>query len=335
MKESLNNTIKLFIDNKEAFKEAFPFENSTLFPVCASSFMGCGRVASVEELKEMKKLLKSRVGVFSDFRSASELPIVAILATDSDPKERLERAIAFYDVMRKQFFSSEFLAVAAMMLSGVVETDRFGEVAERSKRIYNLMKKEHPFLTSSEDCVFAAMLALSDKSDEAVIREVEECYESLKDKFHDRNALQSLSHVLALAGDEFSTASGKCRDTVRLFDTLKEKKYKYGTGYGLSTLGVLATLPCGVEEVTRDLIDAAEFLKTQKGYGFFGFDKQQRLQHAAMIVTAEHIGISDTMSGATVSSTLSTIAAQQAVICAVTCAAISVSVAAGAARSSR
>ncbi len=324
MRESLNNTCARFIANRDLFKSAFPYENSILFPVCASAFMNCSRQLDAEGLKEIRKLLKKRVGVFSGFRSTSELPLVAMLAADESPEERLEKAITVYDLLKKQFFSSEFLPVAAMVISGAVDAERYGEVCERTKRIYVLMKKEHPFLTSSEDCVFAAMLALSDKSDEALIREVETCYDTLKEKFYDRNALQSLSHVLALAGDEFSTANGKCRDTARLFDVLKEKKYRYGTGYALSTLGVLATLPCGVEETARDLIDAAEFLKTQKGYGFFGFDKQQRLLHASMIVTAEHIGGSDAMSGATVGSALSMIAAQQAA----TCAAIAVSISA-------
>jgi hypothetical protein len=316
MRDSLRFKSGLFIVNRDVFKTAFPMESDMLFPVCASVFMNCGRTADAEKLKATRKLLKSTVGVFSNFRSTAELPLVAMLAASDAPEERLKKALAVYDVLKKRFFSSEYLPVAAMMLSGMIESERFEEVSERAKKIYDLMKKEHPFLTSSEDSVFAVMLALSDKSDETLVREVEACYSTLKDKFYDRNALQSLSHVLTLAGDDFSTVSYKCRDTIRLFDALKEKKYKYDTGYGLSTVGVLATLPCGVEETARDLIEAAEFLKTKKGYGFFGFDKQQRLLHASMIVTAEHMGGSDAMTGATVGSALSMIAAQQSATCA-------------------
>lgn len=332
MRESLHNKCILFIENRDTFKAAFPFESSNLFPICASVLTDCDRVADAKTLKETRNMLKSRVSVFSNLRGTCELPLLAMLDVDSDPDWRLDKTIEVYNCLKKRFFSSEYLSLAAMVISGGVQSERYEEVCERARRIYDLMKKEHPFLTSSEDCVFAALLALSDKSDGVLIRDIETCYETLKEKFHDRNALQSLSHVLALVGDEFMTPSDKCRNTVRLFDLIKEKKYKYDTSYYLPTLGTLANLPCGVEEVAQDLIDVAEFLKAQKGYGFFGFDKNQRLLHAAMIVTADRIGGSRVMSGAAIGSTVSMIAAQQAA----TCAAIAVSIsAANAARAAR
>lgn len=331
MKESLNAKCALFIKNRDAFKAAFPFENAYFHSVCASFFLGRDRVVNAEHLKDTRNLIKSRVNVFSNFRSNCELPLIAMLAVCDEPERRLEEAIELYNCLKKHFFTSEFLPITAMILSEHVSREKYGEISERTRRIYNLMKKEHPFLTSGEDCIFAAMLALSERGDEELIRDVEACYTILKEKFYDRNALQSLSHVIALTGNESMPVKDRCRDTAMLFDLLKEKKQKYGTGYELATLGVLGSLQCGVDETARDIIEASEFLKTQKGYGFWGsFGKPQRLLHAGMIVTAEHIGGSEAMSGAAVGGTLSMIAAQQAA----TCAAISASVAAATAANS-
>ena len=327
MRESLNQKCRLFIDNRDAVKSAFPMESSYMHAVCSSIISGEDRISDIQALKETRRMLKSRVNAFSNFRGACELPVVAILDVDSDPEWRLDKAIELYKSLKEHFFTSEYLPMAAIILSGMTAQ---ANVAERTKRIYDLMKKEHPFLTSSEDCVFAAMLAISPRSDEDLIRDVEICYNILKERFSDKNAVQSLSHVLTLADSEREGAADRCRDTIRLFDLLKEKKHKYGAGYELPTLGVLATLPCGVDETVSDLIAVSDFLKTQKGYGFFGFDRAQRMMHAAMIVASEHIGASKTMEGAAVSGTLSMIAAQHAA----TCAAISVSMAASAAASS-
>ncbi len=324
MKESLNNKCNLFIQNRDAFKSAFPWESSYFYPICASFFVDAGKIADPLYLKDCRALLKSRVNAFSNFRSHAELSIVAMLALCDDPEKRLDDAIEVYGGLREHFFGSEYLPVAAMILSGDVERERYAEICEKTRRVYDLMKSNHPFLTSSEDSVFSAMLALSEKSDDEIVRETETCYNILKEKFFDKNAIQSLSHVLALSDDGVRTAIDKCRDTMRLFDILKEKKYRYGTGYELATLGVLAMLPCGIDETVQDLINTYEFLKTQKGYGFFGFNKSQTLMHAAMIVTSEHLGSSGAMVGAAVGSTLSLIAAQQAA----TCAAIAASVAA-------
>lgn len=315
MKESLNNKCKLFIENRDVFKAAFPMENSYLYPVCASFFVDRGELANVERLKEMRALLKSRVNVFSNFRSSAELSIISMLALDNDPVTHIDSAMEVYGELKEYFFSSEYLPVAAMIISGDVERERYGEICARTRRIYDLMRERHPMLTSGEDSVFVAMLALSEKSDEEIVEESECCYLALKEHFFNKDAVQSLSFVLALADDGMRTASDKCRDTVRLFESLKEKKYRYGTDNELATLGILAMLPCGEDETVRDIIETYEFLKTQKGYGFFGVGRAQTLMHAAMIVSSEHLGGTTAMQGAAVGSTLSLIAAQHAAIC--------------------
>ena len=324
MNESLNERCRLFIENQSVFERAFPWENSYFYPVCAALFTDKGRKADAEELKDTRRFLREKVNAFSNFRSIAELVIVTMLALEDDREKRFAETIEIYGSLKGYFWSSEYLPIASIILSGAVDKEKYGEICERTRRIYDLMKKEHPFLTSSEDSVFAAMLALSNKSDEDILRECEGCYGILKEYFYDKNALQSLSHVLVLSDDGIRSASDKCRDTVRIYEMLKEKNCKYGKGYELATLGVLATLPCGLDEAVRDMVSVSDFLKEQKGYGFFGVGRELRLMHAAMIVTSEHLGGSQAMSGAAIGSTLSLIAAQQAA----TCAAIAASVAA-------
>ena len=316
MRESLNKKCRLFVENRDTFKRAFPMGNSYLFPVCASLFTDRNRLADVEELKNASKLLHSRVNVFSNFRGACELPLIAMLALCEDGEKRLDDTVAVYGRLKEHFWGSEYLPVAAMIISGDVSSERYGEVCERAREIYDLMKKEHPMITSSDDCVSSVLLALSDMSDEEIIRETETCYDGLKKKFGSGNFLQALSHVLALSNDGMRTASDKCRDTARLYDLLKNKKYGYSKSYDLATLGVLAMLDCGMDEIVRDVTDAADFWKTQQGYGFLGFGKQQRLSHAAMIVIGEYSESSADISGSAVNSAVSMIAAQQAALCA-------------------
>lgn len=316
MENTLKEKCDLFIANRDAFKSAFPMESSYLYPVCASYFVDLGKVVDVQHLKNCRQLIKSRVNLFSSFRSSAELSIVAMLASHDEPEKYLDDAMEIYKSLKEHFFGSEYLPVAAMILAQGISRERYAEVCEKSRRIYDLMKKNHPFLTSSEDCVFCAMLAMSEKSAEQIVNETEVCYEKLRERFSDRNATQSLSHVIVLSDDSGLSIGDRCRDTIRLFDALKEQKNKYGTGYELATLGVLATLPCSIEETVQEVIEVSNFLKTQKGYGFMGFDRAQRLMHAGMIVTSAHLGDAQTaMQGAAIGSTLSVIAAQQAAIC--------------------
>ena len=63
-------------------------------------------------------------------------------------------------------------------------------------------------------------------------------------------------------------------------------------------------------------MEVDDFLSGQKGYGFFGLGRKQRLMHAGMLVTSDYIGRSDAMNTAAIGGTISLIAAQQAAMCA-------------------
>ena len=330
MRSTLSGLCKSFMENKERIRAAFAWENSYLHPVCAALFTNQRQIADTDWMKRCKGILEEHTGAFSGFRGIAKLSMISYLALDGSPERRMQKALLVYEAMKEHFFSSQYLSVASMMISGMAEKDRYEEIARRTRRIYDLMRKEHPFLTSSEDSVFAALLALSEKSDEEVIRETEDCYRLLKEQFSTGNALQSLSHALALGE---GTAKEKCERTIRLYDLLKEKGCKYGTSYELATLGVLALLPAKLETIAEDVAETDAFLAKQKGYGFFGFSRKQRLMHAGLIVASDYIGenVELKMGAAAVGGTIALIVAQQTAICA---AVVAVSAAASNSRSS-
>lgn len=313
MRASLSALCGSFIENRDIVKSTFAWESTYLYPVCAAIFLDKRRKAEPDRLESCKKLLKAQTGVFSNFRSTAKLAMIAMMAVDSNPERKLTQALQVYNALKEHFRSSPYLPVASMMIADVVEPAQYGVVAARTRQIYERMKNEHPFLTSGEDSVFAAMLALSDLSDEQIVAETEHCYRLLKPEFFSGNAVQSLSHVLALCD---GSAEEKCNATMELYRGLKSKGYKYGTDYELATLGVLAALPAERSAVMTDIMETDDFLAGQKGYGFFGIGRKQRLMHAGMIVTSDYLGQSGAMQTAAIGGTISLIAAQQAAMCA-------------------
>ncbi len=321
MRASLSGLCGRFIENRDIVKSTFPWDSSYMYPVCAAIITDKGMRADEARLKRCRDLLKEQTGIFSNFRSTAQISMVALLSVTSTPSILLSNALQVHSLLKEHFWGSSYLPVAAMLLADALPAERYEQAAARTRRIYDLMKAEHPFLTSEEDSVFAAMLALSDRPDEDLVAETEACYQLLRQEFSTRNAVQSLSHVLALGE---GTAQQKCRATVDLYHTLKSAGRKYGTGYELATLGVLSMLPADMSTVAADLADVDNFLSEQKGYGFFGLDRKQRLMHAGMIVTSDYLKNDRTMSTAAIHGTISLIAAQQAA----TCAAIAASTAA-------
>ncbi len=328
MRNSLKTLCDDFIQNRDTIKRTFGWESTYLYPVCAAIFTDKRKKAEAGSLINCKEILKSETGLFSTFRSTSKLAMISMMAVDENPKGRLENALDAYISLKEFFWTSDYLPMVSMVIADLEEPEQYSKIAERTKKIYKLMKNEHPFLTSGEDCVFAALLALSEMTESQIVSETERCYQLLKPEFFSGNAVQSLSHVLALCE---GTPESKCHRTMQIYHGLRARGYKYGTGYELATLGVLAMLPVEFEQIIQDVIDVDHFLSSQKGYGVFGPGKNQRMMHAAMLVVSDYMKEDKNlaMSSAAISSTISLIVAQEAAMCA----AIAASSAAAAANS--
>lgn len=320
MRNSLQGKCKLFIENRDHIKGTLRWENSYLYPLAASIYTSKGQTVQEEKLRFCNDLLKSRTGMFSNFRGTSRLALLALLAVSDSPKGKLEKSLEIYDSLKQMFFSSSYLPVASMMIAELAEEEEIPNVISRTRHIYDLMKREHPFLTSSEDSPFAALLALSDRPVEDLIQEMEYCYQILKPSFFSGNAVQSLTHVLSMSEIH---PKQKCERTLSLFQKLKEQGYRYGTGEELATLGVLALLDQPEEALVEDIIAADEYLRTQRGFGVFGIGSKQRLMYAGILAMCDRIEDSSiTMDTAAISSVISIIIAEQAALCAAVAASV-------------
>jgi hypothetical protein len=328
MRDSLQRLCEDFVANRDVLKRKFKWENSYLYPVCASIFCARGVRADADRLTDAKRLLKDKTGVFSNFRGNLTLPVCSMLAAKSSPERRMEYAIENYRILREQFAPSSYLALAAFFLADMgVSDSRAQEAAERGKRIYKRMKQEHRFLTSAEDSVFAVLMSFAEQSDDALITDMEACYTLVKQRFSGGNAAQSVSHVLALSP---GLTEEKTNRFLQLYEGIRAAGGKYGKYYQLSTLAAVSVMDADVNDIVQDMMDVDAFLSDQKGYGFLSIDRKTRMMHAAMLVSNDYCArnaalaavlndsISDLASQtAVISGTLAIIAAQQAAMCAV------------------
>lgn len=308
MNSNLQLLCEKFIQNREVIKENFRLENSLFFPACAMIFVDKNRTANGDNLKSCKEILKENTGVFSNFRASIQLPIISMMSLSHDPVRRIQNTLAFYDVLKKYFRSSEYLALGAMVLSDMIEPHQYDFIAIKSSNIYKAIKKVHPFLTSSEDAIFCILLAASDKNEDEILKYTEECYGLLKPHFFLGNAVQALSHVLTL---QDGSSKDKCNQVMTLFDNLKQNGYKYGTDFELASLGLLATLDVDRKELVENFGAVNNYLKHQKGYGFFGVTEKHRFMHTAMILLKYYGSETNTSSATFIGTSMSIIITQQ------------------------
>lgn len=301
------------IDNRDLVKSVYRWDSGLMHLCCAGIYSARGRSVDPALLQISKDLLKSNISVFSNFRGTSESAIAAMITVSGQPEQTLQNALSVYVLLKKEFWSSSYLPLAAMVIAQHAAPAEYAAITARTRMLYKQMKAEHPFLTSSEDSAFCALLALSDKTADSLISDMEACYQLLQPQFFSSDAVQSLSQVLALCN---GTPAEKCSKTMALFDLLKARGHKYGTSYELPTLGLLAVSCADEKNAVNEMIEIDDWLSVQKGFGFFGsITKKQRLMYAGML--AQKDGSSEfALQTATVGSTVALVIAQEAAMCA-------------------
>ena len=314
MQNDLSTLVRRFIEARDAIRAAFKMESEYIYPVCAQIFLAADRPVEAEQLERCKALVKSTTGPFSNFRGNVRLPLLCMLAAGDEPEARWERTQRCYALLKESFFSSQYLALAALLLGDGAKEEDLPALAARGKGLYQRMKQEHPFLTGQEDSMFALLLAESPRSDDALIEDMEACYTLLDQRFPKGDGLQTASHVLALSDD---APERKVERMLSLFDGIEAAGGKYGKDRQLPILAALSLSDGSEEALVADMLELNGLLSQEKGYkGVFGLDKRTRMMHAAMLLSLPDRQ-TDLVNAAAQQTTLAMIAAQQALMCAV------------------
>lgn len=282
MNATLQSLCDNYVQNRDILKNADKMVSAYLYPVCAEWFCAQGKTANQEQIAACKALLKKKTNVFSNFRGTATLPLLCLLSTEDDPEQKLDEILARYALLKKSFMSSEALALAALLLPSCEDAEALGV---RAKAIYRRMSKNHPFLTSSEDMIYALLMAATGKEEDALFTELEECYAILKDSFGASTHTLGSAFVLALDG---RTPLEKAYRVAELYDAIAQSGLKYGKNYELPVLASLSLTGADSRLLASDLVEMDAFLSGQKGYGFFGMGKKTRLMHAAMLLSIAH-----------------------------------------------
>ena len=330
MNTELQNITLRYLEAREAVRSVFRMESEYSYPVAANLYVSANAAVDTDRLEDCKRMIRAEAGIFSNFRGNIKVPLACKLALSDDPQNRWTRTETNYAILKGQFWSSEFLALAALLLTDSAADADVPALAVRGKALHSRMRKEHPFITGQEDSVFAILLAQSDRGDDELIADMEACYRALDERFPKGDGIQTASHVLAMIG---GTPEEKANKVIALYDAIRDAGVRYGKNWELSALAAFAADDTPVETIVNEMLEVDALLEGQKGYGgVFGYDRKTRMMHAAMLVSAYHsreqTGL---VSAIAQQSAVAMIAAQQAAICAmIACSSASAAAAAGA-----
>ena len=287
MKVELEKLCSDYLANRETVSKVFRWDNTAIHSACANIFCACGRTADESSLKECRKVIKKHTRPFSKFRGKLRPVLSSMLAISDNPEARMDLANEYFNLLKRKFKKTEYLVLAAFLLTDLTEKSLTEETAARGKEIYRRMNKQHRLLTNNTDSVFAMLMAFSEKTDDELVSDVETCYSFLKKQFSSSSAVQTSAQVL-------SSASGSPEENAQrmidLYNALHEVDVKYGHSSELAPLAALSLADTPVTGLVEEITSVDAFLGSQKGYGTGGISREDRAMHAVMIVSDQYAG---------------------------------------------
>lgn len=286
MNEKLQARVDLFLTNTESMKGSFTWHSPFIKRLAALLFAIEDKGIDIQGIKTSHDLIKGETSLVSVFRGNASLTLSALLALSEDREGELARTLLVYDAMKSiKFKASDFLVIAAYFIAVNAREENYGHVIARTRTFYDGMKEKHKFITSADDYIFSAMLALSELEVGETLRKLEDLYDTLKLEYRNGNSVQSLSQVLIL-GDDSAEALGRLQ---KLRLELKSMGLRMDKEYTLSSMGVLALLPVEAAAVGQAIKQVYDCLRQHKAFGKFSVSNQEILILASALVAFDHL----------------------------------------------
>ncbi len=320
----LKEKADLMVDNFSKLKKGFKWQSALTLHFGAMVHATKGMTVDIENLTKIQNHIKANTSLTSYFRGNNMFILSNLLYFEEDFTGFFKNMSQVYDLLKKAGFKhSPYLPLAAYTITKEVPMDQWNGRIERMDNLYKNMKKNHFWLTSSDDYVLAAVLATTDLDLQQMDFQIEKCYTLLNQEgFYKCNELQSLSHILAI-GEEDSME--KCKRAMKLFSGLKKKKCKLQYT-GLSTLGVLTLINQDSDVVINEVKEVYDYIKSKDGYGFWKLTTSMRTFLAANLVSDYYVdGMKKGLLQLTLANSINAILiAQQQAMIATACTATSV-----------
>jgi len=317
MNQKVESMLHLFTQNHQNIRTEFVWQEPMAKRLAALAYAMAGQDLNAGALKAHHQMIKSEVGALSNFRGMLSVYVAAALSLSQEPNQLLENTLYVYELLQEQgFWRNDYLVISAFEIAANAKKIDFERIAERAKTFYDEMKSNHRFQISSDDYIFAAMLALTDMDVQEGADKVKAIYNRLREEFSrftSKNSLVTLAQMLALGG-----STEYCAEKVsNLNRELRIRKIKLDKTFTLPSLGVLSLLNMDPCDLANELNAVTDYLRAQKGLGALSVSIQELQLYAVSLMTHAHVGDEQseiTRAGVTTSVTNLLIAQQVALI---------------------
>ena len=283
MTRSLQELCELQIENEKIVRKASFLELDDIIKISALFYTAKKIAPDVEKIRACKAILKTKTGIFSNFRGLLQFAIQVKMSVSPDPEAYLDAVLAIYKKLAEgRILPGEIFAMAAMTIYDMSGDRDVDSVIATVREAYARIKQKHKFLTDENDMSFIAMMVLSGRDVDQALEEVEMLYANLKERFSiPSDTAQSAALVLSMSR---KPVEQKVESFISFYKALKEVKHATSKEKAMSVYAAFTDLDVPRELLVNEIGEADEWLKHQKGYGFLSSSDVRRVMAAALVL---------------------------------------------------
>ncbi len=296
MEKILKNRIDNFLENYQEFQSTYYGIEKLNSLVCSYIFTEKEQKVNKYSLKDTQEELDRLSNAFKyDFKPF--LPVMASVvaaATNEASTKKTENFKALYKRMEEHFTDSEYLPVAACILSYYKDIEKVD--FSQADELYSKLLQEQLWNTHEEDVPITILAACEFVNILTYYNNFIACKKILSKSIRKNNKLQSVCELIAMDGAKNPDVD--CKAVVYLDKTLRKVGLSFYNDNLASILGFIAvSIAKPGEEFEKkidaivDLLGEAEkYLHTeQKKYSCKRLFKKERLLIAAMLIAMDYI----------------------------------------------
>lgn len=261
MAERIEEIRALFFNNYEKIKGAYPWENTCIYPVCASFYTQEEREVNIEALNEEKRRIKLDTGIFSCFRGNLRFPIATLLSLEKDPETLLKHMLGIHKKLREFCKPTLELAAVSCVFSLKEQPLDFEKIKQNVIEWKVLLKDSSKGVQDLKQLPYLFLLAASNQP----YREVEKRFLRLVKELtpYFRNQRSSIAVALCLCKED-RDPNQIVADFVELLHILKSYDACSGSITELAVLCMLLEAGGKKDEIATHIIrNREEFQKKE------------------------------------------------------------------------
>jgi hypothetical protein len=288
MRHTLQERCEAQIRNEAMLRKGHKLEFESIMKLAAMLYVNAGREVDVARLRECKRILKDKVGLFSNFRGHMQYLVQVKMALSDDPAAYLDGVLDIYQRLKAgRVLPGEMVAMAATTIYENCPADVRDTVVDKTRKAYAKIKEQHRFLTGEEDLALIALMVLADiDPDRAAVR-AEEMYAILKGRYlPGSDTPQTVAMVLSLSE---KPAEQNAQGFFGLYDACKAAGHATSKDKAMAIYATYADLEANLSEVVAEIGEVDDWLKRQKGYGALGVGASIRRLFAATLVLEDRV----------------------------------------------